>query len=123
MEFANSCLENKELALLIQVKCISRSNDPAGKYCKDDLPFERYQKMCPIASKYSIIRGLNNIYALFRDTAVIENCHLIFVVPTQGQLNSKQNIITQEGEVCSRKSDQVNLFENNQWRLEYHLPS
>jgi hypothetical protein len=68
-------------------------------------------------------RGLNNIYALFRDTAVIENCHLIFVVPTQGQLNSKQNIITQEGEVCSRKSDQVNLFENNQWRLEYHLPS
>jgi hypothetical protein len=67
--------------------------------------------------------GLDNICALFQTAGrVIENCHLIFVVPSQGQLNSKQNITTLKDEAkVSQKSHQVKLFEKNQWRLEYHL--
>jgi hypothetical protein len=66
--------------------------------------------------------GLDNICALFhRNHPAIQNCHLIFVVPAEGQLNSKQNITTLKGEMGSRKSNEVKLFEKNQWRLEYHL--
>jgi hypothetical protein len=64
--------------------------------------------------------GLDTICALFQPPErVIENCHLIFVVPAQGQLNSKQNITTLKDE--EKVSHQVKLFEKNQWRLEYHL--
>jgi hypothetical protein len=62
--------------------------------------------------------GLDDICALFLNHRAIQNCHLIFVVPAQGQLNSKQNITTLK---ASRKSVEVKLFEKNQWRLEYHL--
>lgn len=65
--------------------------------------------------------GLNNICDKFSNHTIL-NYHLVFVVPSNGQLNSRQNMHTSEGKVATIKSDEVKKFETNQWLFTYRLP-
>lgn len=66
------------------------------------------------------MKGLNKI------SQFVPNCSryfLVFIVPANGQLKSRQPIHNDENHVATKKSDIVKEFEASQWRLEYHLPN
>lgn len=67
------------------------------------------------------MNGLNKIVALFAGKLILRH-HLVFVVPVNGQLISTQAMHTSDNNVAKVKTPQVQEFEANQWRLEYHLP-
>lgn len=67
------------------------------------------------------MNGLNRIVELFAGKSIL-SYHLVFVVPVNGQLISKQSILTSDNKVAKVKTSQVQEFEANQWRLQYHLP-
>jgi hypothetical protein len=60
--------------------------------------------------------GLDRICGLFNG---VKNCHLVFVTPNNGRLNSQQSITTTSSEAIQRASSSVRKFESHQWKLEY----
>jgi hypothetical protein len=68
------------------------------------------------------MNGLVKISELFADFP-ISNYHLVFLVPTNPQLNSRQPIITKEIKVATNKPDVVKQFEMNQWRFIHNFPA
>lgn len=65
--------------------------------------------------------GLGIIFNAFPADQV-QTCRLVFVVPSQGQLVTPQNITRMaDDQQVTRKTEVTKLFAENQWRLEYSL--
>lgn len=69
------------------------------------------------------MNGLKHICDKFSNHT-IRNYLLVFVVPSNGQLKSRQNMLNNEGNVAfdPHKTPPIKMFEANQWLFTYHLP-
>ena len=65
--------------------------------------------------------GLNVIFQRFSNAGV-HDCCLVFVTPKNGQLRTRQTIVTQKEKRCTALPEAVRKFAENQWLLEYEIP-